>query len=130
MMRVTDWEARLYAFMDARRVMPFAWAQNDCATFAADAVEAITGERLAIPQADTPEAYARLLRDQGSLRSMAEALLGDAIAPAYAQRGDVVLLVLDDRETLGVCVGADIAGPGANGLVLVPMAHAVAAWRI
>lgn len=130
MTRRTDWDARLYAFMESRRVMPFAWSSNDCATFAADAVEAVTGERLQIPQAGTPEAYARLVRDQGTLREMAGALLGDSIAPSYAQRGDVVLLMLDERETLGICVGAEIAGPGADGLALVPMSHAVAAWRI
>ena len=130
MTRHTDWESRLFEFMESRRTAPFAWSSNDCATFAADAVAAITGERLQIPQADTPEAYARLLRDQGSLRDMACALLGEPIPASFAQRGDVVLLLLDDRETLGICVGADIAGPGADGLVLVPMAHAVDAWRI
>jgi hypothetical protein len=130
MMRRTDWAERLYDFMESRRAVPFAWSANDCASFAGDAVEAMTGGRVEIPRAATPAAYARLLRDQGSLQSMAAALLGDPIAPAYAQRGDVVLLLLDERETLGICVGADIAGPGGNGLVLVPMAHAVSAWRI
>jgi hypothetical protein len=120
----------LFDFMQARRERPFAWGTNDCASFAADAVEAMTGERLQIPQAATPEAYARLLRDQGPLQAMVEALLGEPIPASFAQRGDVVLLVLDDRDTLGICVGADIAGPGADGVVLVPMSHAVAAWRI
>ncbi|MEN9806089.1 MAG: hypothetical protein RL756_597 [Pseudomonadota bacterium] len=130
MMRLKDWPERLAAFMDERRSMPFGWVTNDCSTFAADAVAAMTGECLQIPAADSPEAYARLIRDHGTLREMAEALLGEPIHPAYAQRGDVVLLVMDERETLGVCVGAKIAGPGTDGLVLAPMSMAVAAWRI
>lgn len=130
MKRHNDWPERLAAFMDERRAMPFEFGTNDCSTFAADAVAAMTGERLQIPAADSPQAYARLVRDQGTLAEMAEALLGEPIHPAFAQRGDVVLLVMDERETLGVCVGADIAGPGANGLALAPMSMAVSAWRI
>ena len=130
MTRSDDWPERLFEYMDARRGLPFAWGDNDCASFACGAVYAMTGERLEIPAADSAEAYARLLRDQGPLQAMVEALLGDPIAPAYAQRGDVVLLTLEGRETLGVCVGMDIAGPGADGLALVPMACAVAAWRV
>ena len=130
MKRRDDWPERLFEYMDARRSVPFAWRENDCASFACGAVYAMTGERLEIPAAESPEAYARLLRDQGPLQAMVEALLGDPIAPAYAQRGDVVLLTLEGRETLGVCVGMDIAGPGADGLALVPMACAVAAWRV
>jgi hypothetical protein len=130
MTRHNDWPERLAAFMDERRHVPFEWGISDCSTFAADAVAAMTGERLQIPAADSPEAYARLARDQGTLAEMAEALLGEPIHPAYAQRGDVVLLVMDERETLGICVGTEIAGPGADGLALAPMSMAVAAWRI
>lgn len=130
MTRLNDWPERLAAFMDERRNVPFQFGIHDCSTFAADAVAAMTGERLQIPVADSPEAYARLVRDQGTLRDMAEALLGESIHPAYAQRGDVVLLEMGERETLGICVGAEIAGPGADGLALAPMSMALLAWRI
>ena len=39
MKRLEDWPERLAAYVDAHRDTPFRWGQNDCATFAAGAVE-------------------------------------------------------------------------------------------
>ena len=42
-MRRADWPERLAEFIEARRLEPFAWGKNDCALFAADAVNLLIG---------------------------------------------------------------------------------------
>lgn len=130
MMRREDWPERLAAFLDARRYTPFDWALNNCASFTADAVEAMTGDRPLIPEYASERAAARLLATRG-LRDRVNDAMAPEIGAAFARRGDVVMFRNDDdRETLGVCEGAYIAAPGADGLVLLPMSRAVAAWRV
>ena len=43
MQRLPDWRARLGAHIAAHRTRPFAYGAHDCATFAAGAVQAVTG---------------------------------------------------------------------------------------
>lgn len=132
-MRREDWPERLAGFVDSRRNMDFAYGSNDCALFAADAIREMTGSD---PLADlrgrwtTARGAARLLNKMGGLRAAATSLLGDEIAPAFAQRGDVVLLPNEGRECLGICTGLVAAAPGATGIVWLPMSAAVAAWRV
>ncbi len=45
--RLPDWRARLDDYLDSIEGRPFAWGELDCALFAADAVQAITGVDLA-----------------------------------------------------------------------------------
>lgn len=129
-MRYHDWPERLAQYLDDRRDTPFAWRANDCASFASGAVFAQRGEwPIELDYADEFGAL-RFARDGGGIRAIADATLGASIHPAYAQRGDIVLCVLDGRETLGVCVGHEVAGPSRDGMVTVPIETAVAAWRV
>ena len=131
MKRLEDWPERLAAYVDAHRDTPFRWGQNDCATFAAGAVEAITGHPMEVPIVESAQDYARFVADLGALREHAADHLGAPLAsPAFARRGDVVLMLLDGRETLGVCIGVEAAAPGASGVLTVPMSAASAAWRV
>lgn len=131
MTRLPDWPERLAEYLDGRRDVPFAWGKNDCATFAAGAVEAITGEPLDIPHVDSATAYAHFERDHGPLDAIVDDTLGKRLpSPAFAQRGDVVLVKLDGRDSLGVCIGAEAAAPAADGMLTVPMSTAAAAWRV
>jgi hypothetical protein len=132
MRRHYDWQLRLEAFARERLSMPFAWGRNDCATFAADAVQAMTGERLLADlrgYADERGA-ARLIGAAGGLRAIACQALGEPVSPCFARPGDVVLLLAQGRETLGICNGPTVCGPGAEGMLNLPMADAVAAWRV
>lgn len=129
-MRTSDWPEKLAEYLHQKRDVPFSWGTNDCASFACDAVFSMTGERLAIPVVETPEAYVQLLQDSGPLGDIVTSYLGEPIHPAFAQRGDVVLLQVEQRDTLGICVGESLAGPGLDGLVLIPMSLAVSAWRV
>ncbi|WP_261803452.1 DUF6950 family protein [Variovorax sp. PAMC26660] len=44
--------------------------------------------------------------------------------------GDVVLLLNEGRELLGVCNGAIAIGPGENGRLALQMSAAIVAWKI
>jgi hypothetical protein len=123
---------RFEALLRTRIAAPFEWGVNDCCLFAADAVQAITGEDLA---ADLRGAYgsaleaARVLRDVGGIEAAA-ARAGDEIAPLAATWGDVGLIRLDDRELLAVCTGANWVAPAAGGLAARSLPEAVKAWRV
>jgi hypothetical protein len=43
MYRLPDWEERIIRYLEPLHATPFAWGQHDCCTFAAGAVEAMTG---------------------------------------------------------------------------------------
>ena len=80
--------------------------------------------------AEMPDRFDRVVLANGGLSAIATKALGGALAPTSAAVGDVVLFMHNARETLGICNGQTILGPGALGLVAVPMDHAIAAWRV
>lgn len=134
--RLPDWPARLAAAVVQRLPMPFAWGGNDCAAWVADAVAAMHGhdtlhELRAPARADARQAHRAVRRGGGFGAALARAGLRP-VAPALAQRGDVVLLPVAGQPlpALAICLGAEAAAPGPQGLAMVPMAHALAAWRV
>lgn len=131
--RLPDWPERLADYLARSRTAVFAWGSTDCACFAAGDVLAITGcDVLPGRWADRAEAV-RILREQGGLVAAVDAALPRLPSPAYAQRGDVVLVqasVPRGRRWLAVCDGARAWAPGPAGLVAVPMTHAVHAWGV
>jgi hypothetical protein len=131
-MRLPDWQMRFSDFGKARASMPFSWGSNDCCTFAAGAVQAITGQNpmaLVAPY-KTEFAAARLMKEGGGLQQIAASLLGQPVAPTMAAVGDVVLLINEGREMLGICNGVNVMAPGESGMVALGMDAALAAWKI
>lgn len=131
-MRRNDWQERFAAYLRARREMPFAWGTHDCCTFAAGAVEAISGRNpmaAIAPYADERTA-ARMVRDAGGLTPLASSLLGDPVTPLLAAVGDVVLLENGDRELLGICNGTTAIAAALDGMAAIEMTAALAAWKI
>ena len=131
-MRLPDWQLRLAKFGQARASMPFAWGSNDCCTFTADAVKAITGKDLrgAFPTYEGEMRALRAIAAGGGLQQLASNLLGDPVNPKMAAVGDVVLVLNAEREMLAICNGTSAIAPGKYGMVLVSMEAALAAWRI
>jgi len=133
--RLPDWPARLAQACNAWVNRPFAWGLADCALWAADAVQAQHGRDTLAELRQPPRRTARqglraVRRGGGYAGFMARAGL-QPVQPALAQRGDVVLLAqLGADAALGVCVGELAAAPGPQGLCMVPMAQALAAWRV
>jgi len=131
-MRLPDWQQRFADFGRARITTPFAWGSNDCCTFAAAAVEALTGVNpmQSVPAYDKPLEAARLIEEGGGLEHLASSLLGAPVPPVMAAVGDVVLVINADREMLGVCNGTNVLAPGKDGMAVFGMDAALAAWKI
>jgi len=140
--RREDWPEQLAALVESRLHTPFAWGTNDCAVFAADAVLAITGTDLAADWRGqyASEQAARSMRSASghlasgdivaALYDMAHRLLGPAVPPLMARRGDVVLVEHDVGHSLAVCVGSVAAAPGRRGVVMVERDAWRYAWRV
>jgi len=136
--RHPDWTKRLSALVVERLHLPFAWGPNDCVTFAADAVLAMTGEDAIAAwrgQWSTARQAYRLLQPLGGIGCAASSVGLPEVLPRFAQRGDVVLLrpsgrLSSMRGALGVCLGERIAAPGPRGLTMVPFGEGAAAWRV
>jgi len=132
MNRLPDWQTRFSDFGKARARMPFAWGSNDCCSFAAASVQAITGRNpmAGVAAYDTEAGAARLILRAGNLRALASQYLGDPVPPALAAVGDVVLVINEGREALGVCNGVNVIGPGPAGIDVLGIDAAIAAWKV
>lgn len=131
MKRYPDWQLRLEAFVRVRSA-PFEWAANDCALFAAGAVEAQTGVHLCPELRDygnVREAM-RALAAIGGVRALAARALGETIPVPFARIGDVVVVQAGKREALAICNGQTAIAPGPDGVIGFPMKQALAAWRV
>lgn len=131
-MRLIDWPLRYSEFGKAHMSMPFAWGSNDCCTFAAAAVEALTG-RNPMAGVDTYASEigaAKLIARAGGLKALASQYLGESVTPLMAGVGDVVLVVNEGREMLAVCNGVNVMAPAESGMVALGISAATAAWKI
>ena len=129
--RLPDWQVRLAAFTRTRRKTPFAWGSHDCAGFAADAIEAQTGQKV-LPELRGlgVRAAVRVLASRGGLRGIASEALGDQLSPVFAAVGDVVLITEGKREALAICNGTSALAAGPFGISVVPMKRALACWKV
>ena len=131
--RLPNWQLRFEAFVAARRSAPFAWGSNDCAIFAADCVQAITGTDPApagLRDHRTAKQALRALKHYGGLVGVASAALGAPMAALRATVGDVVLAKSGNQALLAVCNGTTALAPSANGLMSVGMDTCLLAWRV
>lgn len=131
--RLPDWPLRLEAFIAARSPQPFAWGANDCATFAADCVQAITGQDPApagLRRHTTAKQAYRAIARHGGMAALATAALGEPVAPVLAGVGDVLLVPNGKREAFAICNGTTALAPSAGGLVSISTKTALAAWKV
>lgn len=134
-----DQMVALQAFLRARAAQPFKWGTSDCAVFAFDVVELLTGRDVVADLRNTySTAYGamRVLAGPGGLMGLADARLGPrATGAARLRPGRIALLadgVCDDEGVptgaLGVVMGRSIVAQGAERLVAVSADSAVAVW--
>lgn len=131
MTRFNDWPERLAAFIEARRARAFSWGSQDCALFAADAVLEMTGVDLAdgLRGYTSASGAAKRIKKAGGMRALAGEL--PEKHPGLAQRGDVVLVELEGRETFGIVAGNGYwCGPGVDGLVFRPMSEVETVFEV
>jgi hypothetical protein len=131
MKRRLDWPERLDEALRAAGTFSETY---HCAIFAADVVKAMTDEDPLPVRDDTvAAAYARMRREgHESLRDAVAAKVGSEVPLAFAQRGDVVLRVVEGQEALGICIGqmsAFIADDG-EGLAFWPTLEQAAAFKV
>ena len=138
--RLDDGMERLHALIDSARHRQFEWGIFDCFTFAADAVEAITGVD---PMAELRGTYddqrsaTELLIKHGGVETAVSDILGRRAGTAeYAQRGDIVLMGQSPvTMRLGVVYSGFAMGPRTNGdgfagLARTSFAYTAKAWLI
>lgn len=122
----------LHAFIESRRETPFKWGENDCCLFAADWVLELTGVDHAEKyrgKYDDEKGAARIIKRRGGMRAFARDLK-ERSSVKLAQRGDVVLAVIDERETYGVADMGVYFAPGLERLEARPLSEAVAAFEV
>jgi hypothetical protein len=133
----------LHQFFTARSKMPFAWGTNDCCTFAADAILAMTGTDIAAPFRGK---YTDLASALGAIKAVTKvgkvssgvahcatkAGLAELTQPAMARRGDLVLVEDNDTWVAGVVHlnGRNVAVVGKDGVVLKALNTIRRAWRV
>ena len=133
MKRLHTWQTRFALLCMERQHAPFVWGVHDCCLWAADAVQAITGQDLAEGLRGTYHTAAqaaRMLEQAGGVRGVATAALGNAVSPKLASVGDVVLFRQAGRELLAVCNGSTALAVGPAGLEPLGMGTALAVWRV
>lgn len=131
--RKENWPVILAEQIKASAMRPFSFGEHDCLLFAAAVAFAMTDND---PAAGVRGTYAdersalEVIKAHGSMLQLAKHCFGVPIDPKFAQRGDVVLVMRGDRDSLAVCEGARACGPGALGLEWASMVEAIMAWRI
>jgi len=132
MIKKPNWSQAMWTAIEARAATPFAWGSNDCCLFVAHVVDAMTNGRFVqqLSQRYTDHASAlRYIASEGGIGPAVSEYLGQA-SRIRPQRGDVVLWAGDKGETLGLCVGAELAAMGPDGVVFVPKSLTLETWTI
>lgn len=143
-LRPLDIDATLQALLADRLRTPFAWGSHDCCQLALAVQRAITGLPLAVHPYSCALGAHRVLRSLGgyvgALRSLGFVQHAHA---RQAQRGDVVLVLASPGVptpaqadgahefgcALAIATGDHASAASAVGIVSVPMAHWISAWR-
>ena len=138
MLKKQGWEVRLSEYFDKMRNVPFKRGEHDCALFAGNCADVMTGldftSDFRKPYKTREQAY-EFLKTLGyeGLAAIPNRLIGPPLpSPAYAQRGDGVLIEFGGEESLGI---VDMSGKkavtvGKDGFVFYDMKYWVKAWRI
>lgn len=134
MKRVNDWATKLAQLLHERRDMPFKWGEHDCCLFAADAYRAMCDIDLASDfrgRYKTELGAYRALKRLGyaDVDAVLTAKLGEPKATAIYERGDILLMDIDGRQTAGVYFNG-AWGTSEHSLVQVPRNKILKAWSV
>jgi hypothetical protein len=141
--RLPHWETKLFhQFLVDSAHLPFEWGTQDCALFAANGIQSITGQDIAVDFRDKyhDEAGAfQTIKDVCGGKCVADAAaycaakfgLNPLDKPLMAQRGDLVVLQAPSRALVAGIVGLDghIVSVYEKGLFRLPLKMATHAWH-
>lgn len=136
-------EEHLNALIVERLHTPFKWGENDCALFAADAIQAVTGvdiaEEFRGKYATERTAWKAIKKIAGGT-TVSEAAAYCAARhnliehefPLMAKRGDLVVVRNRDGKEIAAIVGlrGHPIAPGDDGLVQFSITDVVRAWKL
>lgn len=136
--RFENWPERMADFIAAHRTRPFDWDGWNCCLWSFALVDAITGSGLYEryrPFGTSKEAGMAYIKEIGGIEAEVTRIFGPPLStPRKAQRGDLILFtILNDIPALGILAlnGRDILALHETlGLIEIPLARAVAAWRV
>lgn len=140
--RIEGWEAKLRECLETAREAVLSYGTFDCCMHADTCVEAMTGESLMgelCGTYDSEKSAALAIEDfgGGDLKAAAiklfEARGCAQVDSGFARRGDVALVVIGGRQSMGVVdlSGRDVSVPNiAGGLARVPLSSALVAFKI
>ena len=139
------WDTRAFhGFLATRADEPFTWGTNDCALFAADGVEAITG-------VDIADEFRGKYHDEAGAFALIKQITGgstvaDAAAycaakhglvewqhPLMARRGDLVVVRNGDGSLIAGLVhlnGRHVVSVGEKGLLRFPISSIIRSWHV
>lgn len=134
MKRKDNWSQLLNDWYEKAITRKFEWGSFDCALMAADCIRTITDTDV-VPDLwgsyYTPLGAYRIQEENGGLEGICDSRIGNRIHPNLAQRGDILLLKVDNRETLSVCFGTEVLVMMKKPrLVNKRVLHILAAWRV
>lgn len=134
LVRLDDWQARLVAVVNERRLLPYAYGTNDCACFARLCVEATTGMVL-LPGVDPPKGWlaaAKFMIARGwhTPEDMATELLGPPRDVAETGPGDLVSYEDIGELHLAVRVGDVAVAPVDVGLKVISPEQWRHGWKV
>ena len=132
--RLEHWPQALSHMSLEARHTPHEWGTHDCALFAANCVEAITGDDLMHDirgRYSSPVGAARVIKNEGfdSLEEMV-ASRTEPCAVNECRRGDVVICDGENGDFLAVVMGHYAVAPAPEGLVQVSLMHARRGFRV
>ena len=140
--RIEHWQTRAFhEFLLERASMPFVWGKNDCASFTADGILAITGTDIMVELRGYTTAIGAMQRihDVTGGSSLEDAVVWCATKYGLterqhvlmAQRGDLVLYINADGSFAAGLValnGRDVVSPGEGGLLRMPLTSIHRCW--
>lgn len=132
--RVEGWDINLVTVTNAMSSRPHIWGDNDCAIFAANAIEAMTGADLMAKirgRYSTAIGAARVIKNDGfeSLADYVSSLLPE-ISLHDAKRGDLIMCDGPQGEFLAIKERRYAIGPGVLGVEAVRKSQFRKAWKV
>ena len=137
--RWPDWDVRLQHYLEFCRDEVFAWGVHDCASFAIDAIEVMTGKRVFPAHSwKTKEDAEATLGELGGIERAitrcAEAFGMQEKDVMRANRGDLCIAPLGRAGEIGAgIVGLDgqfILSAAPRGIAAVPLATALRVFEV
>ena len=124
MQKILDWETKLSRYIEWHRHRPFEYGASDCTTFVLGAIDTQYGTDFTSTVViwQSREDYLAMIHVAGgaeyAVKDFAEAIGMRQIAPAFAKRGDILVIDTPLGYMASLCVGATAAMMGDKGLLI------------